>query len=241
MIFQVRIVNYHQVCIHVSERAANGCAFAHVLLVAQPDPVEFLEILARLQLRLKTTRGFYSAIRGAIIHHNYGDARQTRGFVQDGQSLQARLDQILLVVGRDNYGERGAGAILAACVLGRDRRARSQLISGASDLVCCGRSTHSFQVKVASGNLPEARTPGPRNINPRRALRQGGLPLRPPLRSWPSLLLAYRGSRRSRRPQFRSEKWMGGIRSARPIFPEPARAAACLQNLVRTLDRKRYA
>ena len=68
MVFQVGIVNYDEVGIHVFERGANGRAFAHIFRMLEPDPGEFLEVLAGFQAVLKTADGFRGGVRRAVVY-----------------------------------------------------------------------------------------------------------------------------------------------------------------------------
>ena len=89
---------------------------------SQPDPAEFLEVLAGFQVVLKTADGFGGIVRRAIVYDDYFDLLQARRFVEHGQPIQAGFDQILFVVGRHDDGESGARAIFAGCSGGGEGR-----------------------------------------------------------------------------------------------------------------------
>ena len=121
MVFQVGIVNYDELGIDVLESGTNRCALTHVFRMLQPNPSEFLEVLAGFQVVLKTADGFGSSVSGAVVYDDDLNLLQARRFVEDGETIQAGLDEILFVIGRHDDGQSSAQASVRRHTRGRYR------------------------------------------------------------------------------------------------------------------------
>ena len=80
-------------------------------VVSEPDPAEFLEVLAGFQELLKTCDGLRGGVLRAIVDDDDLNMFEAGRFIENGETLEARFDQILLVVGRDQYRKAGGSAI----------------------------------------------------------------------------------------------------------------------------------
>ncbi len=167
MIFQVGVVNHHQLRIHVRQRRANRRALAAVLFVAQPDPVKFSKSGWIPDPRLRK-RSMASAVPSdeqssttiTLTHPK-------RRFSKTARRPQARLDQILFVVGRHDYGKRCRHPLVSRAA-GIRPRSIGHVSREASSLgAACGCRIHSnsplipvvviFYPNTALGNIVSRR------------------------------------------------------------------------------------
>ena len=110
--------------VRLGERGADGRALAAVQLVAEEDPLE-VPVVPRARSSTPSSMGPLSCqamprsaakpedlggrVAGAVVHDDHLDALEVRRALEHLQPRQRGRDQVLLVVDRDQDGERGHG------------------------------------------------------------------------------------------------------------------------------------
>src|SRR5665213_348615 len=112
MIFEIGIVNDHQICIDMIECRSNRRAFPLVLLVTDKDPFKHRAVALNGISKALNRKG--GTVRRAVVNYNDSNTAQAAASNQELQSCKARLDQMLFVEDWNDYGKRKHGTARGA-------------------------------------------------------------------------------------------------------------------------------
>ncbi len=105
VIFEVRVVDHHKICVDVGQSGPNRRALAAVLLVAHPNPRNLRIRLLRFKRSAKSIESLRRPVRRSVVDHDNLDEFQQRRIAEHPEPRQTRFHQKLLVVNRNDNGK----------------------------------------------------------------------------------------------------------------------------------------